>query len=86
MDTWYEWRIRDDLSEYWSPEERRRRRRRRTEVKWKKEMVAVMKKKHLIFDDAINRHLWRLKSSNRGTSGKLTDINLNLKVFLIMCY
>jgi hypothetical protein len=72
MDTWYEWRIRDGLSEYWAPGERRRRR--RTEVKWEKDMEAVMKKKILTFDEAINRHIWRLKSNNRGTTGKLIDI------------
>jgi hypothetical protein len=62
----------------WSPGKRRRRG--RIEVKWEKEMEAVMKQKHLTFDEAINGHLWRLTSSNRGTAGKLIDFYLNLKV------
>jgi len=68
----------------WSPGERRRQGWK--EVKWEKEMEAVMNQKILTVDDAINRQLCRLNSSNRRTTGKLTDIHLNLMVFLIMCY
>jgi len=49
-------------------------------------MEAVMKQKNLTSDDAINRKLWRLKSSKRGTTGKLIGVHWNLMLFLIMCY
>jgi len=38
-------------------------------------MEAVMKQKNLTSDDAINRKLWRLKSSKRGTTGKLIGVH-----------
>jgi hypothetical protein len=68
----------------WSPGERWRRG--RNELKWEKEMEAVMNQKNLTSDDTINRQLCRIKSSNRRTAGKLTDIYLCLMVCLIMCY
>jgi hypothetical protein len=34
-------------------------------------MTIIMKQRNLTFDDAVNRQLWRLKSSNRWTTGIL---------------
>jgi hypothetical protein len=55
----------------WSPEGRRRRG--RPEVKCGKEVERVMNQRKLIFDDAVNRQLWRLKASKWWTTGKLID-------------
>ena len=44
-----------------------RRARRRPEVKWGKVTERVMKQGNLTCDDAINGHVWRLKTSNRWT-------------------
>jgi hypothetical protein len=52
----------------WSPEGRRRRG--RPEVKWEKEVERAVKQRNLS-EDAENRKLWRLTTSNRRTTGKL---------------
>jgi hypothetical protein len=52
----------------WSPEGRREWR--RPEAKWEKEVERVMER-NLTRDDAVNRQLWRLKTCNRWTTGKL---------------
>ena len=57
----------------WSPGGGRRRGG-RPEVKWEKKIERVMKRKNLISDDAINRKLWRLKTSNRWITGKQIDL------------
>jgi len=41
-------------------------------VKWEKEVERVMKQRNLT-SDVINWQLWRLKTSNWWTTGKLTD-------------
>ena len=53
----------------WSPEGRRRRG--RPEVKWEKEVERVVKQSNLTSDEAVNRKLWRLTTSNQWTNGKL---------------
>jgi hypothetical protein len=53
----------------WSPKGRRRRG--RPEVKREKEVVRVVKQSNLTSDDAVNRKLWRLTTSNQWTTGKL---------------
>jgi len=52
-----------------SPEGRRRRG--RPEVKWEKEVERVVKQSNLTSDEAVNRKLWRLTTSNQWTNGKL---------------
>jgi hypothetical protein len=51
----------------WSPGGRRRG---WPEVKWEKEVERDMKQRNLPSHDAINRQQWRLKTSNRWTTGR----------------
>jgi hypothetical protein len=75
MSKWYGQVVRMDDNRWpkritkWRPEGRRRRG--RPEVRWGKEVERVMKHRNLTPDEAINRQLWRLETSNRWTTGKL---------------
>jgi hypothetical protein len=53
----------------WSPGGRKLRR----PLEVEKELERVMKQRNLTSDEALNRQLWRLDSSNRRTTGKLID-------------
>jgi hypothetical protein len=54
----------------WSPGGRRRG---WSDVEQEKEVEGVMTQRNLTSDGAINRQLWQVKTSNRWTTGKLTD-------------
>jgi len=43
-----------------------------------------MKQGNLTSDDAVNGRVWRLKTSNQRTTGKLTDICMNIYVWIYM--
>jgi hypothetical protein len=59
-----------------------RRRRGRPKVKWDKEIERVIKHRNLTSDEAINRQIWRLKTSSRWTTGKLIFFSYKTRLFV----
>jgi hypothetical protein len=45
-------------------------------VKWGKEVERIMKQRNLTPDDAVNRHVWRVETSNWWITGELIVLRI----------